>query len=664
VGCGGLALAGLVAVTPAALAAGAALDSGSAQTTEAPTLQLVEQAPWVPMGFDAEFVVAASAPPDAEVTLTVHARVDDRDELLESLGGEDLGPVLGRRTSALSELPRGVSGDRTLRIGTQLPGAEEDRDRVQLESTGVYPVRIVVTDTQDRSADLVTFLVAVDTAQRPQQLPLALVVPVQAAPVELPDGSSDDDVLDEMRPGGRLDRIVDELSESSTAASLALGPETAQSWVSAGEAEASIARGVEALRDAVDRPRREVLSAPYARLDLPALVANGLEGEITTQVGAGTEVLESALGARVDPRQQVVDPADSGSLDALRRDLFVDRVVVPAQALADLPEVGTRGGLYRLETDAGDATAALSDSYFATIALLDGEAPLQAQRLLAAIAVDATSDPTSAGAVVTFPHDWNPVEGVLGTVLDGVEDNPLVTPLTLAEWFDRVPEATDEGGETTTVTATSIDTGRPPVSANQLEHARFELSTLRSLVGQSSDVRRGERAILRAPSADLVGSTGEARVAADLARISQDAQSFLSGITTDEKSVTLTGRDATIPVTVRNSNERPVRVRLDLQSSKLLFPEGSERIVPVPAGPEGTATVRVAVESRASGTFPLFVTLTTDDEVFQIGPTRRITVRTTVFGGVAGWISVGAAGFLGIWWARHAWRSRRRTAES
>jgi hypothetical protein len=64
------------------------------------------------------------------------------------------------------------------------------------------------------------------------------------------------------------------------------------------------------------------------------------------------------------------------------------------------------------------------------------------------------------------------------------------------------------------------------------------------------------------------------------------------------------------------------------------------------------------VEARASGSFPLRITVTSPDGVLTV--TRaRVTVRSTFVSGVGVVLSVGALIFLVAWWGLH-FRSTRR----
>ena len=69
--------------------------------------------------------------------------------------------------------------------------------------------------------------------------------------------------------------------------------------------------------------------------------------------------------------------------------------------------------------------------------------------------------------------------------------------------------------------------------------------------------------------------------------------------------------------------------------------------------------MRVAVEARTSGTFPLDLEVTSTDGVLSISQ-RRLEVRST-FVSTVGWILMGSAvAFLAVWWGLDLRRRRRR----
>jgi len=186
--------------------------------------------------------------------------------------------------------------------------------------------------------------------------------------------------------------------------------------------------------------------------------------------------------------------------------------------------------------------------------------------------------------------------------------------------------------------------------------AKSALAALESSIDPTSPgFDQGERALLLALSTAQSSETA----AEQLAVIDAGVQQLNAGITTTRKRVTLTSRKADVPLSFRNDTGRPVRVRVNLDSTKLLFPDGDEFVLDLP---EGNSVERFAVEARTSGTFTMTVTLTTEDGRLPIGAPTRVTVRSAVFSGVGAALTVGALIFLALWWGNHFRKARRARA--
>ena len=96
-------------------------------------------------------------------------------------------------------------------------------------------------------------------------------------------------------------------------------------------------------------------------------------------------------------------------------------------------------------------------------------------------------------------------------------------------------------------------------------------------------------------------------------------------------------------------------MHLKLESDRLLFPDGAERDILLPKN--RSTTVRIAVETRGSGTSPVLMTVTTADGLTIPGGPTIIKVRSSFVSGVGIFLTVGAIVFLAIWWG---WDIRRR----
>jgi hypothetical protein len=121
-------------------------------------------------------------------------------------------------------------------------------------------------------------------------------------------------------------------------------------------------------------------------------------------------------------------------------------------------------------------------------------------------------------------------------------------------------------------------------------------------------------------------------------------------------TITLTSRSGEIPLTFRNDTGQPVHVRVTLSSDKLFFPAGADRDLELL--PQST-TMRVAVEARTSGTFPLEMIVTSADGTIAISH-RRYEIRSTFVSTVGIVLMVSAVVFLAAWWGFDVRRRRRR----
>jgi hypothetical protein len=134
-------------------------------------------------------------------------------------------------------------------------------------------------------------------------------------------------------------------------------------------------------------------------------------------------------------------------------------------------------------------------------------------------------------------------------------------------------------------------------------------------------------------------------------------------ITTPEQQVvTLTSGEGIIPLSINNPLPYPVLVTVTFASAKLEFPGGPDQTggpeQPVSLPANTSTPVRVHVRVRASGAFPLEVTVRSPDKTLTISSTR-FTVRSTAVSGLGLVLTIVAGLFLLLWWARHFRDGRR-----
>jgi len=635
-----------------------------------PGVELVAQDAWTPIGGDLQLRVRipdAIATPGASLSLVAYQPLTTRAAFDRVLPDDTPGSVLDQVVVPVAALPAGPSSTRSVTVGLEASGAPRDPARLSLRRTGVYPLAVEVLDESDRTQGrFVTMVVAVavdatgTTSAVDPRLGVAWAWPLAAGPSTLPDGTDDPAVTDQLRPTGRLGRQAVALTRAGDLPlTLVPGPETLEAWVRAGTEDPAIARGSASVRDAAGRD--QTVTGAYVPTNVPSLLSAGLDSTVDAQLVHGDETLARLLDTRPDVRTALARPVDAAALSHLRA-RGVDRVIVDGDALAASGRAQpTRPFLLQPAPSlvpSGPITAVASDA--ATARLLQGAdtTALRAQRVLASLSVVALEDPDAARAVtIVNPVDFDPPESLLDALLTGLRGNPLLEPMTIDDVFARIPAETTGNGTPVTRELAPYAPPLPPVGPLAYSATQQRLDAFRSLAGSSSTVvTHGERSLLLCQAATFVGPAGTARARATLQSVNIGINEFVDEIRVPRPStITLTSRSGEIPLTIRNDTGQPLDVYLELASAKLTFPEGSTRTVHLPTK---STTVRVPVEARTSGTFPLHLDVTSADGSFPVA-NSTFRVRSTAFSAVGIALMVGAAVFLVGWWGLHIRRNRR-----
>jgi len=647
----------------ALLAVVATAGPGRAQTApaaDAPApagVHLVGQTPWVaPAGtFTMRLRLedrAAALTPGVAVALRVHQSVTTRSAFDAAVDDGDLGGLLDQpERIPVAGLPR-VGGTVTLRLG--LTGSDL-RPTLAVRRPGVYPIEVSLTGPGAPAGSFVTWLVVVDPEAPPTApLLLATVWPVVAPPATLPDGTADPRVTAQMAPGGRLDRITDLLVRPQRIPlSLVVGPETAEAWARRAESVPSAGAGIDRLRRTVGTGNTEVLPAPYVPIDGPSLAAAGLGGRIASEYELGADALRRSIGRGPGRPGSTafVHPVDNAVLDRLR-DRLVTRVAVRDERLEPVPHQYTPARRFEIETGVGRTEGVATAPFIER--LLDGDADpaVRVARVVAALTEVAYEEPgVPRGVVISRPADWEPDPATTGPLLDALRTLPVIEPVTLSAFFDRVNAADGDDA------VRRITPVMPPPTAFSAEEYR---TTSERLSAYARVVGAGDPSTVAAEQAlhdALAGDVSAERARAELAAVDRTVDALTAAVTVDAKRITLTARRASVPLTFDNRTEPPttVKVRVRITSDKLRLPDGAEQILELAPG---RTVVPIPVEVRTAGTFPMEIETTSVDRALQFGPPVRLTVSSSVYGGVGIFITIGALAFLGLWWGNHWRRSR------
>jgi hypothetical protein len=190
--------------------------------------------------------------------------------------------------------------------------------------------------------------------------------------------------------------------------------------------------------------------------------------------------------------------------------------------------------------------------------------------------------------------------------------------------------------------------------AADLRQARRNLDSLGSVLGSDNTTSAViEEHLLVAQSSDLETRRQREPYVAGADRL---IEAELNEIEMPEgRSIILTARTGEIPVTFKNNTGKPVRVVVKIESDKLDFPRGMVQSLELT---RLNTTERFPVVARASGAFPIRITLESPDGHLVVGR-ARITVRSTAASGASLVVAMGAATFLAVWWGRNAMKGRR-----
>jgi hypothetical protein len=669
----------LLAALVVALAAPAVAQTapGPTLTTPAPAaahIELAAQDPWTPLGGDVALRLAiANPPPGATVSFSAYQAFTSKKSYDSAMLGGPLVSVLSQVSVPVDDLPADDLGTRPVHLGLQSPSGARDANRLNLRRAGVYPVEVDLRDADERT--IATFRTALvvteaDKATVAEPLQVAWVWPLSAAPSYLPDTGLDKDVVAGFRSDGRLGRMATALRDvPDVPVTLAPTAETMEAWGELAKTDPTIETTDDAIRTAA--ATRPVLQGPYVPIDLASLIDHGLANAADEELLRGSESIRAAFGATLDARTQVLHPATSAALGRLHS-AGIDRVIVDPTDVVLQPETRltlTQPVTLRAPVNGGtEAVSALvTDSGLEGLLTADLPPAQRAQLILGGLAVVAQEAPSQPRAIALVnPADFDAPGALYEALLTGLRNNPYLRPVTAAQAFDSVPvdppEPTVTGVPAAERELAGVGTAEPAVAAEAYRNQRNRLNSFGELTRPGDPaVTQADKSLLASVSNAWAPDLGKVRADAHLRVVDHAINSLVNQIEVpDPRTITLTSRSGEIPLTFRNETGYPVHVRASLASEKLFFPQGTTLDLELP--PRST-TVRVAVEARTSGTFPLDLEVTSADGVLSISQ-RRLEVRST-FVSTVGMVLMGSAvGFLALWWGLDLRRRRKRRRQS
>jgi hypothetical protein len=656
-------IAGVVALVLATPVAGATVARAPSAAPVA-VVTLRGQPAWSRLGEDVQLRlgIRGATSPTLEVAAIVHSAVASRIAFERTISGDRLGATVASTTTPVSALPV-VGTDRVLTLPLQDPAAPRDPNRIRLNigtgPAGVFPLEVVLRDPDsgDVLSSFVTELVVmhdpVTTSATPLQV--AWLWRIAASPSTTPTATPAPAFAAALAPTGRLGHLTASLDQlGGVPVTLVPNPETIDG--AAALAGTDAARFVSELRSAASATA--VLAGAYTTIDGTGLLRSGLTDALSTQLAVGRDTLERRLDSAVDNTIAAPQPLDAAMLDRLRTDAGTTRLVVDPDALTEAEPVDqfTPARPFRLDSAAGTFDALEVNSPLSDLLVRRGSDALRAQQVLAGLTVVALEQPNrSRGVVLDTPVLWDAVPTRVAPLLAGLRGNPLLAGARLTDIFDIRPATTTSGRPYSRTLAASPPSSAP-VTRAAYDDARTLADGLASMVGDGDPLVTEVQHELQLTPASGVPRTGGPESTRRVQTVRDLVGTVTSKITAPaSRTFRLTSRTASIPLSIENQTDRHARVQVRLSSQKLEFPEGARRLVNLPPG---NTTLQFDVESRASGTFPVLVTVSSPDGRLDL-QRSRYTIRSVFVSGVGIFLTVGAGLFLAIWWLTHWRRSRR-----
>lgn len=633
----------LAALALAATGLPAATAGAATPDPAAPSVELAAPTAAVELNAQARYSLqVAHAPDDAEIDLVVYTPVN-----LDGVRSAERGELPSRQIGFLPRLPvesfRQTDGTVLLTFTVVAQAPQFDHE-IKVPDPGIYPVRIRIL-TQAGATELARTIVFLERPPPGATLPVALVLGAPGRPATAPDGTANPAPAD-------IERL------SAIARLIADRPQLPLTIAPRPELLDALRRTRSGLLDqlalAAGRGRVQVLARTYVHIDVPAMIAANLVGEVANQLALGERAITDTLGGALSERSVWLSdgPLDPGALAALGR-LGVQKVLLrsdegvasgngptdrpvelttadaslPMQALVPEPELTTR-----LEHPTG-------------LSLV-----VAAHRLVTELATRGFGPAIGRGALLV-PAETTPLdEPFLRAIADALAGSRITTPLTLN---DYLRETVVDHTRSVKVTATKgIDL---TTYAQGLFVTRIAIDHLASTLPRGTRLFDGLAGMMTmAGSSDLSASERQAYLDAANARL-LPVRRAISAVAREQ--ITLAGRTGTLPIVVSNAFGEPVSVRVHVDSSKLTV-TGNDRVVTVPA--HGSLDVGITVEARTSAwRFPVKVDLTTPTGDDSMGAPVLFDLRVVGLSGLGIGVSAAAGFVLFTWWVTHA-RARRR----
>ena len=528
------------------------------------------------------------------------------------------------------------------------------------QHSGVYPLTVTLIQDGTDLARLVSFVHRLpdtdETEEDPLQVAMAMSAPMAAT---FDDGIHV--VLDDTAATS-VAHMADAVAVSSIPVSVRVPPAVIAGLANGTKQQVAV---VQRLAAAIQN--HTLLSSPALPMNASALAEASQQSLYTQWLRSGEDQLGQALSSPAQRSVALVDDLITTKGATMLRDLGTRLFVVSPTLFDNLPyphpTIGDTASTLvqaRVGTDSM-VTLAISDRRFqrllgepsanTALTAIYGVADLMAARQEI---VDDGDLPHRHGITLAAPDLGVPNADVLGAVSTLIADTPGLRPTTLDDLGVRIDTHSTNGNpDVVDLPVTTSASVAHRVGAMNL--LRLGITSTSSMLNHD-DPRTGEwKRLLDALPSSAIDDAQAARITASISTALDAIKAQV--VAPDGFSFNLTGKKGTVPVSIRNNADVPLTVRVRMSSSKLRFPNG-DRIVTL--APRSYTEVRIDMEIRSNGRFPVSLEVFTPTGNTRLGPAVPLTANVGGLSGLGNLVTGAGALVVLTWWARHLRANRRK----
>jgi len=598
---------------------------------------------------------AVSVDNEATVRIALHGPFDTRIGIASALSGS-LGDPVDVTTQPLVDLGRydETTGERQMIVDVPIRHRAGTRARdpigIEVPANGLYAVDVAIFRGAER---LTRHITAVDVADSRADTRSPFGASITAV---IPTPDSFDDSAELVATRAALEAVAALDARVDAPISLFIHPAVAE-FAAAGSPAAGVGVGLWAA--GFDG---EVYSMPSPDLDPSTAAVSGLSDEFAAYLVTGTQRLDAAF-----PRATV------------RRDVWAitEQSPVLTEAGADLlRDLGVRGivlGWEDFNDRIEEVSVALDATTAARYARPDGLVVITADPATARLTPSTSSNDSSPAldravqmladwsvrrlvtdddrwALVTTPTLGVPDVDVASALVNLLNDDDVVR-VTSTSYAVAATSPMLANGRDVVLTADVTPPADLSTRVEAVTQMRLRILDVASMLPDGDERPAAWSAVVDAALSsavpdDVVNQSFDA-IISELDELRRAVRVL------DIGTVNLTGTDTPMPLRLQNSSDTPLRVVIDITSSRLVPVDPIEMVVE-----PGDLTVRVPVTPRANGRFPITVDVATPAG----GPGGVGVVITAVSASLSGLgrgVGAGLIVILATWWLSHFRRRRR-----